>query len=345
MKKQFKPRFRTEGAIFISWIGFHGRSQGWADTLNVDSAFVDGGAGVLPLRYLRQWRATWRILENAKPTTVLLMLPPLPSLICVWLWSRGKRVRIVGDLHTGVFSDPKWKWATALTLALLRGRNAAVVTNERLAMECRLRGVHTLIAHDPITMTLTDAETEQPTSATQLLAIDENYVLLPLAYAHDEPLDEILEAARLVSSVRWVMTGKPPESIIESAPPNVIFSGFVSNADFAYLVRNTAAILALTTEENTMQRAGYEAMIAEKALVTSSTEVLKEYFGAAAVYADSTAQSIADAVTSVLRDRIPMEEKMRTQRVTQLAAQELAASQLANFVGEREPQDAPGNTK
>lgn len=312
-------------AIFISWIRYHGRSDGLAKALGIDSFFVTGGSGPAPLRYIRAWFETRRLIREQQPNTIVVMQPPVIALLCVATSTR-KTTRIVGDLHTGVFTDPKWKWALPLTLKVLRKRGIAVVTGQELAKQARDRGVTTLEMHDMIEPIAHEDSVADDPAVDNVLS--EKYALVPLAYAFDEPIGELIEAARNHPDTKWVLTGRPPEEIRESAPANVHFTGFVSNEDYARLVENASVMVALTTQENTMQRVGYEAIGNGIGLVTSGTRVLREFFGDAAAYVEPTAESIGPVVSHAVVEADDMRARIVQRREAILERQ---AKQLADL--------------
>lgn len=318
--------------IFLSWIDFHGRSAGIARDLDIRTVFVGGGQGNLLRRYARQWNATRRVLRELKPDTVLLMLPPVVALVCVRLTTLGG-VRIVGDLHTGVFTDPKWRWAVGLTMRLLGVRGAAIVTNEVLASRVRSHGQTALVLHDLIDESVVDDGAPLPDGLESTLRASEKWVLVPLAYAHDEPLNEILGAAEATPEITWVLTGRAPKDFRERAPRNVLFTGFVSNEDYARLLTRCSAVAALTVEEHTMQRAGYEAISNAKALMTTPMAVLREFFEDAAIYADPTVRGLSEAARGVLADREVLEARMAAKRIERKNDQSVAVERLRSLLG------------
>lgn len=292
----------SNGWLFVSWIRFHGRSDDLARDLPARAEYITGGSGNRIVRYVRQWRETRRLLKQTGADVVFVMQPPVLALWAVIAAAR-KSTHVIADLHTGVFTDPKWSWAAKGTLRLLRKHSrAAIVTNESLASRCRSAGVDTYVLDDAVPRRVGTAKDLLQTDALKILSADE-YVLVPLAYAADEPLDEILEAAATDAGRTWVFTGQAPDHVRRKASTNVLFSGFVSNDDYNWLAANAGAILACTTEEDTMQRAGYEAVSWERPLVTSKTGVLVDYFGEAAVFAAPTAASLLDATRAAFEDR------------------------------------------
>ena len=289
----------TNHPIFLSWIEHHGRSADLATALGIEAVFVAGGKGNLARRYIRQWRATTTILNSANPRAVVVMQPPLPALLAVLSTRAGRRARIIGDLHTGTFEDPKWSWALPWILKILAKRGSAIVTNEALASRTRSAGVPTIVMHDMIVDFVRDDGYEVDVSLLRTLE-GKDFVLVPLAYANDEPIDALLKAAAQDPEITWVLTGRPPASVRARAGANVHFSGYVSNATYGRLVELSTVIAALTNREFTMQRAGYEALAAAKTLVTASTKTLSSYFGDSVIYTDGTSDSIANSARQAI---------------------------------------------
>lgn len=316
-------------AIMLSWIGFHGRSAGLAESLGIPSVFISGGSGNLLERYCHQWRETRRVLRTLPDLErVVLMMPPYPALLAVAL---GTKVDIAGDLHTGVFYDPKWRRFLSATARLLRKRGIGIVTNSALAKDLSERGVTALVLHDQITDDYRDDG--QGYESTLLSEIGTEWILVPLAYAYDEPLYEILDAARETPEITWVLTGKAPHPYREAAPSNVIFPGFISDRDYRRAVSRSSVVAALTTDENTMQRAGYEAMSAGQALLTTPMRVLRDFFQDSAVYADPTGPSLAAGAREAVRERASLRGRMDALRLVRQSEQAEATSSLREWVG------------
>jgi len=310
--------------VFISWIAHHGRSAAIASALGAEPLFITGGSGPAPVRYLRAAIATRRALRSPqRPSAAIVMLPPLPALLATTLSRRS--LPIAGDLHSGVFNDPKWSWALVLTLRILRKRGIAVVTNASLAQTCRDRGVETVVLHDMI------EDYQEPLGAPPLDLIRGEYVFLPVTYAPDEPIDSVLAAAAASPAVTFVLTGRAPERVRQAAPSNVVLTGFVAQTNFESLLRNAGAVAALTTREDTMQRAGYEALSAGVPLIASSTQVLREYFEDSAVFSDSSAEGLQAAVQEIFADREAWIARVEAMKVRKQAEQTAALETLREW--------------
>ncbi|WP_181319652.1 glycosyltransferase [Rhodococcus sp. OK519] len=233
---------------------------------------------------------TREALNRYKPDVIYLMLPPAPALLAVLLF-KSKKSRLVADLHTGYFSDPKWSWFTKVGLRMMR--NATVlVTNQPLQEQCAAQGVRAIVMHDVLTRGYADDDTSR-----------NDVILCPLSYANDEPVAEILEAARRCSGLDFVLTGTAPKSVQAQAPHNVRFSGHVSSAEYEDLMANSLLVVAMTNRDHTMQRAGYEALMAGKPQVTADFPVLRDYLGNSALYArPDSPDSLAEKIQTIASD-------------------------------------------
>lgn len=149
------------------------------------------------------------------------------------------------------------------------------------------------------------------------------YVLAPLAYAHDEPIGELLRAAEMTPDLTWVFTGHAPKSVRQSASSNVVFSGFVSNHDYVRLMSQAEVVLAITTNEDTMQRAGYEATSFARPLVTSDTRVLRDYYEGFAEICPPQAEALVEAVKRAHSDA------GAASRMARLRAQKISEHKIA----------------
>lgn len=312
--------------LSISWVRGHRRSREMAVALGFEAVFVHAPGGPLPLRYLRQWRATRRLLRQRRPSAVMVMQPPPLALWAVRGYARRRGVPLLGDLHSGVFLDPKWRWAAGSVLRTLRRRGAAIVPNQELAERCAAAGVPAFVI---------PAFIEPLAPAPEGPVADVATVLVPLTYSRDEPIDALLGAAAAAPELRWQFTGRAPQAVRDRAPANVEFVGFVDDAAFLALRRGASAVAAITTVEGTMQSAGYEALAAATPLLTVPTRVLRAYFGDAARYAAPVAAELAAGARELVADAEGWSRRMRLLRDRVLDDQERAASRARRWLSAR----------
>lgn len=292
--------------MFVSWVRHHGRSTGIASALGMDAHFLPESISrrPTPIKYVLAAFWTVRLLRKEDYRALILMLPPTPLLL-IGRFFKKRGTHLVADLHTGFFSDPKWSWATGFSLWCMR-RSTAVVTNSELARRVEEAGVPTVVLHDILSEATSRKEERNEIDTS-------SYILCPLSYANDEPVEAILEACALVPEQQFIFTGKAPESVRKNAGKNVSFPGFVDDEEYRVLMRGAVAVLAMTTRDLTMQRAGYEALMVGKPQVTADFKVLREFLGPAAHYVNPTdSEQIAQAVRNIVADLDREEDKVRT---------------------------------
>lgn len=311
--------------VFISWVKYHGRSEDLSAALGMPALYVTSQRSSLLLRYLSQSRKTWAQLRALRPRVIVVMQPPAVAMVPVLLYASLTRARVVADLHTGAVIGRRWGWSLRPLLLLLRRRHAAVVTNADLARLCRARGVTTFVVDDLPYGPSFDLHASPP-PAFQVSS--EEYVLVPLSYADDEPLAELMAAARACRDYTFIFTGRAPANLKESAPRNVNFAGYVTNEEYIRLVMGCAAIAALTTRPATMQRAGYEALVAGKPLVTSGHSVLRNYFGDAATYSSIDHSDLDSAFREALSNGSRLRAEMVTLKAVRTTEAQVAVSAL-----------------
>jgi len=93
-------------------------------------------------------------------------------------------------------------------------------------------------------------------------------------------------------------------------PPNLELTGYLSKARYEDTLSRADIVLALTTREETMQRAGYEAMQRHLPLIASSTRVLESYFTRGTVFTNNEGVALAAAVTAAAADHSRLAREM-----------------------------------
>ena len=149
------------------------------------------------------------------------------------------------------------------------------------------------------------------------------HVVVINTFSQDEPLAEIIEAAKLVPDACFHVTGSPRHSRNRwrgTLPTNVRFTGWLSDEAYAALLRASNVIVCLTTHDHTMQRGGYEAMAIEKPLVTSDWPLLRETFSLGTLHVDNSPAAIAAAVNRARIEGSKLTEEMRRLRRERAAA-------------------------
>ena len=282
------------------------------------------------------WR-TIRALLGRRPSWIIVVAPPVvaPLLVLPIAWMLRARTAI--DLHSGALLDRRWRWAVPLLTWLARRSSAAVVTLPSLATQLEAHGVPTLVIPDPLpdlAVPGPGGSEREPASAGPA----EAEVVAICGWGDDEPLDALVDAAR-GASWRLALTGRPRRTL--AMPDNVRSTGFLDADAFAATVGGAAAVVVLTTRDETLLSGAWEAIALERPLVLSGTPALRATFGDGPVYVDADASSIAAGIEAVLADP-GAADRTRALRERFRAANDAALGRLRDRLAGR-TEDAPAS--
>lgn len=312
--------------VFISWEPSNSRSASLAREFSARCYNIHYFAlkrpFISPLKYTLQAFKTWQLLRREKPRLVFVQNPPVFAPLAVWLYCAFSKSRFIIDSHTGVFLEGKWKWLSFLHAFLVRRAIVSIVTNDHLGSIVERWGGKYFVFPD-VPIKIDKVETiDRPRS----------FVTVVNSFSYDEPLAEIVAAAGQLPDVNFAITGDldrcPPE-ILNAAPDNVHFTGFVSRQEYLNTLGASDAAVILTTENHTMQRGAYEAMALGVPIITSDWPLLRKTFFKGARYSDNTRASIEEAIQTVLDDLETFKRDVADLR-SQRAA--IWAENLANFM-------------
>jgi glycosyltransferase involved in cell wall biosynthesis len=260
---------------------------------------LDGAPG----RYVRSLARTLALVLGERPSVLFVQNPSMVLAAFACSIGRVLRIPVVVDRHTtfliGKDVTATFRRRLFWTLHRFTLRRAAltIVTSAALADLVREAGGRPAVLPDRIPAL-------RPTSLYP--TADAVCVVFPASYGEDEPLEAVLQACgQLPDDVHVYITGnyrKLDPNLPERAPGNVTFTGFLSDQDYVNLLFSADAVLALTTAESCMLCACYEALAARKALITSDTSVLREYFGRA-IFVRNTPESIGQGIREFIDNR------------------------------------------
>lgn len=291
---------RVDNRVFVVWEPSNSRSETIANEFGATCYYVHFLAlkkpWIAPLKYLHHAIRTLAILIKQKPSVVFVQNPPLFAPLVVWLYCRATGTSMILDSHTGVFVESKWTWLSGLHRFLARRAEVNIVTNEHLRGILEDWGARTFVIADvPV-----DCATVTPCATSR------DVVTVINTFSYDEPIDEVLRAARLLPGVHFNVTGDSARSdpaLVELAGANVTFTGFLSRQQYIETVAASAAAVVLTTANHTMQRGAYEAMSMGVPVVTSDWPLLRSTFFKGVIHVDNRAESISNAVQKILANR------------------------------------------
>lgn len=276
------------------------------------------GRGLTPLRYLLCSLWTLGRLGLTRPDVVIVINPPVLAGCCAALYGRLSGARVLLDSHPGGFGaqgdrlsavlQPLHRWA-------VRGAAATLVTGEHWAERVRHWGGRPLVVHEPAA-----AWTAAATVATALPSASAPARVVFLGtYGRDEPVAELVSAARSLPGVTVRVTGDPaaaPAGLLENAPENIHPLGYLQAREYREELLAADLVIVLTTEPTSVMRAAYEAVYALRPLVVSDWPSLEEVFPYA-VHVTNTPEGIAAGIRTALTEL----ERLRSDAVRARALQ------------------------
>lgn len=274
------------------------RSRIFARALGVELTLVYSthrrGMLVAPAKYAYQAIATAIALGRRQPGLVLVQSPPSFAVMVVALYAALTGARYIVDAHSAAMLSPYWTRPRWLLRLVSRRATATVVTNHHFADQIESWGGKALVVRD-----IPAVFPEGPPCPLP----DGFHVLVVNTFSADEPLGQVIEAARALDGVTFHVTGdvtRAQPATLADAPPNVTFTGFVPDEDYYALMRAADAVMCLTTRDHTMQRGACEALSLGRPIITSDWPLLRDYFRRGTVHVDNTAAGIRRGVTDMV---------------------------------------------
>lgn len=310
-------------AVVVAWCPDQPRTRALADALNGEALLLGrgprrGGAG-LALRYVRDAITTWRRLDALDPDAVVAVSPPVFAPLVAWAWCRSRGRRLVLDCHTGAFHSREWRWSLPIHRWL--GRRAAVTLlhTERMEAEVRSWGATALLLPDDV---------PDPSQAEARPRGDRPRVVVAGALDASEPVDAVIEAARLMPEVEVVLTGDPDRldpDLRRTAPANVTFTGWLAHPRFLGELLAADVVAAFSRDPQVMNRAAFEAVGMSRPLVLSDQPGLRDRLGEVALFCRNEGRAMADVLLRALADGDAMadrslaaQSRLRTQHTESL---------------------------
>lgn len=292
----------TSRALWLSWER-HRRSRELAGALGAELCEFESRAPWAARSAALSARTVIRLFRT-RPSLLIVQNPSIVLATVACLLKPLLGYRLIVDRHSNFFEEtlaapsPKFRVFHLLSRFTVRRADLTIVTNDVLKDLLESWGGRGFILPDKLpAMAL----------ARPPLPDGEQAVVFVCSHAFDEPLAEVLEAARLLGAAyRIHVTGDSRRSdarLIRSAPANVNFTGFLDEADYQSLLASSRGVLALTSQPNTLLCCAYEAVALGLPLVLSDQVVLTRYFRQGAVITDHAPAAIAAAVRRVVAEQ------------------------------------------
>jgi glycosyltransferase involved in cell wall biosynthesis len=314
-------------AIWITW-EIQRRNRSLASAVGATLHELHHPGGRLA-RYLALIARTFSLVRREKPDVVYYQNPSLvlSAMLATLKALRLTRARLIGDFHNAGVHPPVARW---LVPWILRHSDLVIVSNANLEQEIRSRGGRALSIPDPIPHF--DAAASPPTAAG---AFD---VLFICSWASDEPIVEVLKAARIVArqqaGIVISITGRPKLEKVgwhEPVPDNVRLTGFLSEHEFEGRLLAARVVLDLTTRADCMVCGAYEAVSAGVPMVLSDNPPTRAYFRKGALFTDNSAASIAGEILRAHESHAQMSVELAELKIELLHEEQSKLRELVDF--------------
>lgn len=290
------PALKDGKFIWVTW-EYQRRSIELAKAFDAE-LFVIERKGIF--RYLKCLCRTFSVVKKTKPDVFFVQNPSMILAVFSVLFIKPLfSIPVIIDRHSNFLLTPKKRFwykeclFNFLSYITIRYADLTILTNSDLAHVVRVLGGKPIVLPDKL----------PHLSQTKKKNYDEkNKLLVISSFAEDEPIEEILQACGKddMSSFAVFMSGNSTKLInsLQEIPPNLVLTGYLSEDDFVDLLFQVDVVMVLTKTEYTLLCGCYEAISAEKPLITSNSAVLRQLF-TGAMFVENTPDSIADGVRRI----------------------------------------------
>lgn len=283
--------------IIVSWGESITRSHSIAKLMDFDDLHIvpkySGFFGKF-FNYLSSAFIQFVALLNGGYERVVVVSPPV-FLIYVAFLSRcflRKKFEIYIDCHNGVLRNEWLGWPILNRLV----RRADCVFSHNNVVKIRIDSAFSIsskVLTDPLV-----ADLPAKVDVSRFLKPSAYNVLVPVSYAADEPIAEIVDAAKkLGAGFNLILTGNYRKKFKDVSSIPITFTGFVSKEEYYSLMADVDAVLCLTKNEDIQMCALIEAISLDKKIVASNNPVNNKLFlEFVSLLANNDADSISTAV-------------------------------------------------
>lgn len=297
---------RKSPVYFLTWVS-HRRTQEICSQLDLELVeLLTTRKGVF--RYAVLAQETLRFLVGRRPRCIIAQTPSLVLGLLLLIGKFFFRYRLVVDAHNETVTPFLYdtRAIRMLSKMLIRSADLIIVTNAPLAAKVVAIGGLPFVLPDPIS--------RQSAADPVPLSGRANVVLIS-TFASDEPIEEVIQAAKLLpTDVHIHVTGRPSARLAEtlaSRSANVKLTGFLPEHDYWQLLASSDVVMDLTKMPDCLVCGAYEAASLFKPMVLSSNRASCETFGEFAYFTENSAAEIAAVLQTALKNASHQTESIR----------------------------------
>jgi ribosomal protein L31 len=260
---------------------------------------------------------TLYIIVRENPQILFVQNPSMVLAAFASLYCKITHLPLVVDRHTTFLLDnpiaSSWRRWIFLLLHRFTIKNAfiTIVTNDHLADLVLQSKGNPFILPDPLPA-LSPKRIKTLAGGTT--------ILVPSSFRMDEPIHQIIESATFLTgkNIFMYITGNISnfkKRYKGNMPANVQLTGLLPEQDYIDLLFSVNAVMVLTTASSCMLCGCYEAVSAEKPLITSDKPALRNYFFDA-LFVDNSVERIVQACSEVANSIESYTIKSRNMKTT-----------------------------
>lgn len=282
----------------IVWAQSQDHAKKWAEIFNAPIYFIFhkpfglSFKALLPLRYLLQIYDTWQVLWRQKPSLIHVTNPPVLAPLVVDWYCRLRRAKFVMETHSPALFSRRWGWTLPLQRALSRRALVNIVDQKKFKQLFESWGSKTaVLSKPPLRIVLHQPDTHQTQTSLQITVVN--------TFSPDEPLEPIFLAAQQLNDVIFFVLGDieiAHPGVLEKAPKNVRFTGYLKNDDYWHQLASSDAVMSLTTYPYSLLAGAQDGMCVGAPLIISRQPALEDYFTRGTIFVHNTGEDIVEGI-------------------------------------------------
>ena len=133
------------------------------------------------------------------------------------------------------------------------------------------------------------------------------------SFSSDEPYIEIFEAVKSIENLTLYVTGDYNKAGLskEKIASNIILLGFIDEKVYLKYLNSVDAVIVLTNQDHTLNCGSYESVCAEKPMVLSDFNVIKNYFYKGVIYSKLDSGSISNAIRQLISSKNKLNDDVK----------------------------------
>lgn len=293
--------------IFIVWTKYQARVETLKEVLNKHLGKTEVVYRENPpansfrkiLLYLEYFLKDLKYLISNKPDRIFIQTPPSYALLApiVYKILFKNKTKIVCDMHNAMTRRP---WISRAGTEFLIGKCDLILVHNEIVYKNILEQDSFSYFDKEKILVLEDKTPKFEFNSINQRDSERPLVFFPASFNNDEPIEEVINAAKLIPEFDLVMTGnykKLKENFNitqEYLPSNIKITGWIPTEDYNNLLLKCDVLLGLTIFDDIQMSVSNEGLGAKKVMVLSDKKALRQIYGEGALYTENKAESIAE---------------------------------------------------